>query len=111
MGFSWAQFAPLLRRCNLCILRLTKRAHFAQMRSMSYVDKIVDAFGGVRPMAQKVQRPVSTVKSWKERGSIPDANKPDVLAVAKAEGLDLRPEHFFPILDEPEAPTQTQGAA
>lgn len=63
---------------------------------MSYVDTIVAAFGGQRRMAALLGRPVSTVQSWKARGSIPDASKPAVLNRARELGLDLRPEHFFP---------------
>lgn len=47
-------------------------------------------------MAAALQKPVSTVQSWKARGSIPDSNKPEVLAKAKSLGLGLRPEDFFP---------------
>jgi hypothetical protein len=63
---------------------------------MSYVVKIITAFGGVRPMAKALDKSVSTVQSWKARGSIPDINKPDVLSRAVAAGIDLRPEDFFP---------------
>jgi hypothetical protein len=67
---------------------------------MSYVDLIVAKFGGLRRMAAHLGRPVSTVQSWKARGSIPDSAKPSVLMGAKAAGIDLRPEHFFPAIEE-----------
>lgn len=70
---------------------------------MSYVQKIIDRFGGVRPMAKAVGKPVSTVNSWNTRGSIPDVNKPLVLASAKSAGIDLGKADFFP---EPNAPVQ-----
>lgn len=63
---------------------------------MSYVSKIISAFGGVRPMARACGRPVSTVQSWKDRGSIPDDHKPDVLLCATQKGILLGPEDFFP---------------
>lgn len=63
---------------------------------MSYVTTIIQAFGGVRPMARAVERPSSTVHSWKERGSIPDDQKGAVLAASNRLGLGLRPEDFFP---------------
>ena len=63
---------------------------------MTYVDHIVRAFGGVRRMAAELGRPVSTVHSWKGRGSIPDENKPDVLKAAQRLGLDITPGDFFP---------------
>ena len=64
---------------------------------MTYVDRIVDAFGGVRPMARRLGRSSSTVGSWKDRGTIPDAEKPSVLIAAQAAGLNLTPADFFPV--------------
>ena len=32
---------------------------------------IIDAFGGIRPMAKQLGLAVSTVQGWKERGAIP----------------------------------------
>lgn len=72
---------------------------------MSYVVQIVDAFGGVRAMAKAVKRPASTVQSWKDRGSIPDDHKPDVLAAAQALALDIAPHDFFPFTKETGAAT------
>ena len=63
---------------------------------MTYVDRIVDAFGGVRPMARLLGRSSSTVGSWKDRGTIPDSEKPAVLAAGVAAGLGLTPADFFP---------------
>ena len=75
-----------------------KCAHGAH--EMSYVDHIVSEFGGVRPMAKKTAKPTSTVSSWLKRGSIPDAQKPEILEAARREGLTLSPEHFFPARNE-----------
>jgi hypothetical protein len=66
---------------------------------MSYVSRIIDRFGGIRPMAAVIGRPVSTVQSWKVRGSIPDQIKPDILLHAKAKGIELDPADFFPTSD------------
>lgn len=63
---------------------------------MTYVDLIVERFGGVRAMARELRRPVSTVSSWQDRGSIPDAHKPDVLARSHDLGLGLTESDFFP---------------
>ena len=63
---------------------------------MTYVSKIVDAFGGVRPMATALKTPASTVMSWKVRGSIPDEHKRGVMAAANARGIQLQPADFFP---------------
>lgn len=64
---------------------------------MTYVDLIIDKFGGVRPMASAIRKPVSTVHSWKVRGSIPDNSKLDVLSAANDMGIQLAPENFFPV--------------
>lgn len=77
---------------------------------MSYVDRIVEVFGGVRPMARRLRKPASTVSSWKDRGTIPDAEKPEVLAAAHADGLGLTPADFFPG-PVPAAPVQPVEAA
>lgn len=64
---------------------------------MSYVNRIIEAFGGVRPMAAAIEKPVSTVHSWKARGSIPDGNKGDVLRRSQEMRLGLTPSDFFPV--------------
>lgn len=71
---------------------------------MSYVAHIIERFGGIRPMACALGKPVSTVQSWKVRGSIPDQTKPEVLAKACEMNLDLRPEDFFPRSQATQAP-------
>ncbi len=63
---------------------------------MTYVHKIIDAFGGVRPMAARLGLPPTTVSSWKARGTIPDRQKPMVLAAARIDGYELGPADFFP---------------
>ncbi|WP_370739136.1 carph-isopro domain-containing protein [Pelagimonas varians] len=63
---------------------------------MSYVDTIVDTFGGVRPMATAIGCSPSTVMSWKVRGSIPDQHKLNVLTCAKSLGFELSEVQFFP---------------
>ncbi|HBD92131.1 MAG TPA: hypothetical protein DC061_16995 [Gemmobacter sp.] len=73
---------------------------------MSYVAKIIAVFGGVRPMARTIGQPVSTVQSWKDRESIPDECKVEVLLCANRLGLGIVREDFFPTL-----PEDQQGAA
>lgn len=75
---------------------------------MNYVARIVEAFGGTRAMSRALARPVSTVQSWKDRGSIPDEHKPHVLACATELQLGLTPADFFPHAPSPEAaPAET----
>lgn len=75
---------------------------------MSYVTNIIDAFGGLRPMARALNKPVSTVQSWKVRGSIPDQIKLEIMDEARKRDIPLTPAHFFPTANP--AP-QTQGDA
>ena len=49
-------------------------------------DQVVDAFGGVRPMATALGVPASTVQGWKERGAIPKARQKEVAATFDAMG-------------------------
>jgi hypothetical protein len=48
-------------------------------------------------MAAAIRRPVSTVQSWKSRGSIPDDHKGHVLLTAQMLGVALGPVDFFPV--------------
>lgn len=66
---------------------------------MSYVDQIVSRFGNLATLSRLTGKPYSTVKSWKDRGSIPDEHKPDVLAVALTSGIALTRADFFPNTD------------
>lgn len=63
---------------------------------MTYVDRIVTTFGGVRSLARRMGKPSSTVSGWVSRGSMPDDEKAAVLAIAQADGLNLSPQDFFP---------------
>ncbi len=50
---------------------------------------VIDAFGGIRPMAHKLDVPVSTVQGWKQRNAIPENRVADIVAAAAAHGVDL----------------------
>jgi len=51
--------------------------------------RIVDAFGGVRPMAARLGIAATTIQGWKSRGNIPAARRPEVRDAAQAAGIDL----------------------
>jgi hypothetical protein len=54
-------------------------------------EQIVDRFGGIRPMAAKLDVPVTTVQGWKKRGVIPVARHPDILSAAARSGIAIDP--------------------
>lgn len=56
---------------------------------MEIATNLFDRFGGVRPMAEALKEPPSTVQSWKTAGRIPATKQPNVLARAAALGLDV----------------------
>ncbi|HCP01182.1 MAG TPA: hypothetical protein DIT35_06795, partial [Rhodospirillaceae bacterium] len=50
-------------------------------------ERIIDAFGGIRPMATKLKIPVSTVQGWKQRNRIPAGRMATVRVTAAAAGI------------------------
>ena len=54
-------------------------------------ETVIDRFGGIRPMAQKLDIAVSTVQGWKARNHIPENRWQDIQDVAAREGVDLTP--------------------
>lgn len=51
--------------------------------------KIIERFGGIRPMSTKTGVPVTTIQGWKQRDAIPVNRVPDLLAIAKQLGIGL----------------------
>ncbi|MYI48026.1 MAG: hypothetical protein F4114_02920, partial [Rhodospirillaceae bacterium] len=51
--------------------------------------RIIEAFGGIRPMAKKLGLAVTTVQGWKERNAIPIRRLDEIRAAAAREGIDL----------------------
>jgi uroporphyrinogen-III synthase len=52
-------------------------------------DAVIDAFGGIRPMASKLDVAVSTVQGWKNRGHIPENRWRDIITAASVHSIDL----------------------
>ena len=52
-------------------------------------EALIEAFGGIRPMAQKLDIAVSTVQGWKARNHIPPSRLEEILLVAASEGIDI----------------------
>lgn len=63
----------------------------SQNKAAQPVAQIIEAFGGLRPMAGKLKVAVSTVQGWKERDSIPTARHGEILSAAKAHDIALDP--------------------
>ena len=55
----------------------------------SPAQRVISAFGGIRPMATKLQVPVSTVQGWKSRGVIPELRHEELRAAAATHGIPL----------------------
>jgi hypothetical protein len=51
--------------------------------------KIIDAFGGIRPMATRLDISFTTVQGWKKRGVIPANRKNQIMQAAQQHKIDL----------------------
>ncbi len=81
-------------------------------------NRVIEICGGFRAVAEMTGRTEIRVRRWtysKEKGGtgglIPSDCQQRLLSAARGRDIDLRPEHFFADIEEPEAPAQTQGAA
>ncbi len=89
----------------------------AAAKNAQPVARIIEAFGGLRPMAGKLKVAVSTVQGWKERDSIPTARHAEILSAAKANNISLDPavlsasDHMTRNQAAKTAPTQEAGTA
>lgn len=52
-------------------------------------EAIIERFGGIRPMATKINVPVTTVQGWKKRNVIPGTRRAEILQAANQLGVDL----------------------
>jgi hypothetical protein len=82
-------------------------ANFATTLLMEPARTIIELFGGYRCVASITGRHPTRVLRWTypvERGGtgglIPARYQQILLAHARAAGIDLRPEHFFPGIEE-----------
>ena len=71
-------------------------------------EQVIDRFGGIRPMAAKLDMPVTTVQGWKKRGVIPAIRHGDILAAASREGIKLTPAELAQT-DAVITPARTDG--
>lgn len=53
------------------------------------VETLINRFGGMRPMARKVDVPVSTIQGWKKRDHIPSDRIDEIVRAAKTNQISL----------------------
>ena len=56
---------------------------------MKVIQGIIDAFGGLRPMARKLGVTHQIIYDWRKRGVIPGKRQKQVLALAAELGVEL----------------------
>lgn len=56
---------------------------------MNDAGRVIEAFGGIRPMAKKLGVAVTTIQGWKERNAIPVQRLDQIREAARREGIDL----------------------
>jgi hypothetical protein len=70
---------------------------------------VFDKFGGIRPMANKIGLPSSTVNSWHAKRKIPAWRHDAILEVAKANGLHLTADELINL--KTDNPAQREASA
>lgn len=58
-------------------------------KSIEKATEIIERFGGIRPMSNKTDIPVTTIQGWKKRNSIPSGRLDEILSAAKNHNVDL----------------------
>jgi len=69
---------------------------------------IIEAFGGIRPMAKQLGLAVSTVQGWKERSAIPANRHDQIRAAAQKNSIAIDPAVLRAAAPSDAAPAQPQ---
>lgn len=64
-------------------------------------DEVIEKFGGLRPLANRLGIAPSTVQGWKERGVVPENRIPEVMQAAQEDGIVLGVDAAAPTKPEP----------
>ncbi len=56
---------------------------------LNNASEIIERFGGIRPMAAKINTPVTTVQGWKKRNVIPGARRDLIAQAATEHNIDI----------------------
>lgn len=75
----------------LKVLNSIKMGDFMSQNNVAVenAQDVIEAFGGIRPMAKKMDVAVTTVQGWKKRNTIPAARIDDVIKAAREHDVDL----------------------
>lgn len=71
------------------ITKETRGTYMTHTDGLKDVETLINRFGGMRPMARKVDVPVSTIQGWKKRDHIPGDRVADIARAAKANQISL----------------------
>lgn len=58
-------------------------------KPMENAEAIIERFGGIRPMSQKIDVAFTTIQGWKKRGTIPASRRGAILNAAMDHNIDL----------------------
>lgn len=88
-ALPWRDVRVALRpQLDACVELLNaEEKEIFNFRPMS-AEAVIAAFGGLRPLANKLNIPASTVQGWRQRGTVPEARYVDILLAAHAEAID-----------------------
>lgn len=56
---------------------------------LNNASEIIERFGGIRPMAAKIDTPVTTVQGWKKRDVIPATRRAEIIKAAANNNIDI----------------------
>jgi len=71
---------------------------------------VFQKFGGIRPMAAKIDVPPSTVKSWHAKRDIPEWRRSTILKKAEDHGIELSEGELIDIPADAPAPSDEAAA-
>lgn len=57
--------------------------------AINNAEEVIERFGGIRPMAKKIEVAVTTIQGWKKRNTIPGGRRAQILKAAKTHNVDL----------------------
>lgn len=91
-GFTHIYTAPEVNSKSLLALLQeinNKKKGTTMSETFKKAKPVIAKFGGIRPMANKLNIPVTTVQGWKKRDAIPDNRTKEILAAAREHNIDL----------------------